>query len=337
MENYNLDALKAFEVPVQEEVKNDVPVGTEAVIDDTKKDEAVIDDVNKDDIVDTKKDKDDKEEEDSTPDPYDFFVEQLGLTDFKVTDDIRNKKFEGLVEIAKHQISAKEAELAEYKNNQELVAYREHLAQGGTLQTYKEIVSLVNEYEGVEVTDENAEDLAKYFLKEVQGIEDEEEVQSLIDSKKNKGTLNEFVEKKVNTAKANRAEEIEEKQNQFKEEADNRKKEEVAYFQSIESAFDKVSLPKEILSEVKKLSLPDKQGSVPMFDIFNQMTPEQTVIMNTFAYQLSKGLPIEYKPIGTKKNNLAADLLEKVAGKTQPIDKSLMTLDDLKEVARKNK
>jgi hypothetical protein len=73
-----------------------------------------------------------------------------------------------------------------------------------------------------------------------------------------------------------------------------------------------------------------------MYDIYNAMTPEQTVLMNTFAYQLNKGLPIEYKPIGTKKpNNVAANLLDKVAGKSQVVDKSIMTLDDIKNFANK--
>lgn len=330
MAQYNLDALEQFEV------KEDAPVIVPPVV-EQQGDSIEQKDV-KDDVVEETTIAEQDDSPDDTPDPYNYFVEQLGIEGFEITDDIRNKKFEGLVDIAKHQILKVQSELEDFKTNKELVEYREHLKEGGTLDTYRQLVSLVNEYEGIEVTDDNVEDLAKYFLKEVQGIEDEEEVQSLIDSKKNKGVLTEFVEKKVTSARTNREGEIEAERTRIKQETTNKQKEEETYFKSIESAFEKVSLPKEILNEVKKLSLPDKQGAVPMYDIYNSMTPEQTVLMNTFAYQLNKGLPIEYKPIGTKKpSNIAANLLDKVAGKSQVVDKSIMTLDDLKDYAKNRK
>jgi hypothetical protein len=327
METYNLEALKEFEV------KEVVAPVVDTTIEQEQEQQE------EQNVVETKPtigQQIQQDNTDDTPDPYNYFVEQLGIEGFEVTDDLRNKKFEGLVDIAKHQILKVQSELEDFKANKELVEYREHLAQGGTLETFRQVVNLVNEYESVEVTDENVEDLAKYFLKEVQGIEDEEEVQSLIDSKKDKGTLSDFVEKRLVTAKTNREREIESERVSIKEATANQQKEQQDYFKSIETAFEKVDVPKEILNEVKKLSLPDKLGAVPMYDIYNAMTPEQTVLMNTFAYQLNKGLPIEYKPIGTKKpNNVAANLLDKVAGKSQVVDKSIMTLDDIKNFANK--
>ena len=256
-------------------------------------------------------------EEENEVNPYSYFAEQIGLKDFTPTDEY--EAVEGLAKIAQIRINELENQVQQFSSNSVIAELQNHINEGGTLETFKAIQSIENEYSGIKIDYENETDLEKFsewYLKDIKGEDDEDVIKTIIDGKKDKGVLKEYVSSNLQKLVETRDREVEKEraiiENSIKEE----KVKEDKYFKDLEESFSKISLEKDIVDKVKMLSLPDKRtGSIGIYDIYNNMTPEQTALMHSFAYKMVNKLPIEYKIEAKKKVEIPV-LAGKASAKT---------------------
>lgn len=235
----------------------------------------------------------------SEQDVINYLAQQMQIEGFIPTQ----AGVDAILELARHKVNAIEQQYEVFQRN-EILEFKEHLEQGGTIDTFKQIQSLENPYEGLQYEEEDVEtleQLAKHIYVEIQGI-DEEDAVALIESKKDNATLYSFVDKNITKLStdtdAKNAEEkawiVQQQQQQYQAQ--------VEYTNQMKNAikvnnFNGLKIPSNILPEIEKLSFADKDGKLGMEDVWQKLTPDQDILLNYFSYCLANGLPIEYKPI----------------------------------------
>lgn len=240
---------------------------------------------------------------------------------------------DAIVELAQYKLNAVQEQYKPFEN-QELIAYKEHLEQGGTLESFRYIQSLDNEYAAIQVTEEDIagqEILAKH-LYELQGL-DEIDIESLIEKRKDNGSLFDFASQGLNKLSQIREAEIQEARQKINNEIEANNKAAMQFQQEIETAlktnnFNGVRLDGNVLKEVEKQITIDANGQIPLQETVNKFNGTQHTLMNYFAYCLANNLPIEYKPVNSKPAGVNKPIHNILSKQTQ-VQQQLGRVEDL--------
>lgn len=328
MDTFDLEKLSVFETKTTDEQKTDGGETPPTSKEETK----TTDDDDKGEVTPPVETKDDKQDSDPEVNTFEYFAEQLGVKEFKVTDDY--KDIDDLVKIAKTRIDELETQVQQYSSNTVIAELQEHLNQGGSIESFKQLQSLENEYSKIQLDYDNEkelEDFAKSFLKDIKGEDDEDYIQSFIDNKKDKGTLKDYVSANLEKLVKERDKEIQVARKEVEDSNKAQIEEQQKYFKDLDSAFEKINLEKDIAIKVKQLSLPDKSGKVGIYDVYNNLNAEQTALLHSFAYKVANNIPIEYK----KDNVVKKPSIPVLAGKGGQPPSGTLGLSDFAKMSKK--
>lgn len=282
--------------------------------------------------------------------------ESISNTEFQTEDDVINyvmqslqvegftptqQGIDAIIELAKYKVQNIEEQYNIF-NRTEILELKEHLEQGGDVESFKAIQALENPYDDLEYREDDVETLealARHIYIEIQGM-DESDAEALIEMKKVNATLFDFVDTnipklkyaadKANEEERNAILEIKQKEQLEVREYTNKMKEAIRV-----NNFGGVKIPTNILSKIEQLSFADKNGRLGIKeDVWNKMTPEQDVLMNYFSYCIVNNLPIEYKP--SYKVTGVSKPIHQMFNKSTPVD-SKGTIADLLKVINSSK
>lgn len=237
----------------------------------------------------------------SEEDLINYVAANLEIDDFKPS----KSGIDAIVELAQYKLNSIQEQYRSFEN-QELLEYKEHLENGGNYETFKQIQSLDNEYAKIVVMEddiEGQEALAKHIY-DLQGL-DEVDIESLIEKRKDNGTLFDFAYQGLNRLAEIREAEVQEARNRISAEIEANTRAAMQFQQEIENAlktnnFNGVRLDNNVLREVEKQITIDANGQIPLQETVNNFNGTQHTLMNYFAYCLANNLPIEYKPVNAR-------------------------------------
>ena len=92
--------------------------------------------------------------------------------------------------------------------------------------------------------------------------------------------------------------------------------------------FNGFSIPKEEIDELRKLSIPDKNGNAAINEVYNNLTPEQQILMNHAVLRISKNQPINI----VTKNNVASSVGSRSARMMKSANNNNNNLVDLHSI-----
>lgn len=263
-----------------------------------------------------------------------YIASRLEIADFTPTQ----QGADAILELANYKVNQIQNQYKGF-DNQDIVELKEHIEQGGDINSFRYIKSLENEYANIQIAEDKVEDhekIAKWLFTEIQGI-DVEDAEALIEKRKDSGTLLEFVKKGVAIVSQQRQSEIDAETNRVLEENKAAYAQQVAFQQEVENAFktnnfNGVRLDNKVLGEVQKLTTPSN-GEIPLQGIVDKFNGSQHTLLNYFAYCLANNLPIEYKPVNAKPSGQGTPV-HQLLGKTGTASKGdvISNLSELKNI-----
>lgn len=263
-----------------------------------------------------------------------YVASRLEIADFKPTQ----QGVDAILELANYKVNQIQSQYKGFEN-QDIIELKEHIEQGGDINSFRYIKSLENEYASIVIEDDKVEEhekLAKWLYTAIQDI-DEDDADALIEKRKDNGTLLDFVKKGINAVSSQRQAEIDEEKNRILEENKAAYEQQLAFQREVENAFktnnfNGVRLDNKILSEVQKLTTPSN-GEIPLQGIVDKFNGSQHTLLNYFAYCLANNLPIEYKPVNAKPSGMNKPV-HQLLGKTGTVSKDgvISNLSELKSI-----
>lgn len=271
---------------------------------------------------------------DSEESLLDYIASRLEIGDFKPTQ----QGVDAILELANYKVNQIQNQYKGF-DNQDIVELKEHIEQGGDINSFRYIKSLENEYANIQIADDKVEDhekIAKWLYTDIQGI-DAEDADALIEKRKDNGSLLEFVKKGVGFVSNQRQAEIDAEKDRVLAENQAEYERQVAFQQEVENAFktnnfNGVRLDNKVLGEVQKLVTPVK-GEIPLQGIVDKFNGSQHTLLNYFAYCLANNLPIEYKPVNSRPSGVSKPV-HHLLGKTGTASKDgiISNLSELKSI-----
>lgn len=263
-----------------------------------------------------------------------YVASRLEIADFKPTQ----QGVDAILELANYKVNQIQSQYKGFEN-QDIIELKEHIEQGGDINSFRYIKSLENEYASIVIEDDKVEEhekLAKWLYTAIQGI-DAEDADALIEKRKDNGSLFDFVKKGVGVISQQRQAEIDEEKNRILEENKAAYEQQLAFQREVENAFktnnfNGVRLDNKVLSEVQKLTTPSN-GEIPLQGIVDKFNGSQHTLLNYFAYCLANNLPIEYKPVNAKPSGMNKPV-HQLLGKTGTASKGdvISSLGELKSI-----
>lgn len=263
-----------------------------------------------------------------------YVASRLEIADFKPTQ----QGVDAILELANYKVNQIQSQYKGFEN-QDIIELKEHIEQGGDINSFRYIKSLENEYASIVIEDDKIEEhekLAKWLYTAIQDI-DEDDADALIEKRKDNGTLLDFVKKGINAVSSQRQAEIDAEKNRILEENKAAYEQQLAFQREVENAFktnnfNGVTLDNKILSEVQKLTTPSN-GEIPLQGIVDKFNGSQHTLLNYFAYCLANNLPIEYKPVNAKPSGMNKPV-HQLLGKTGTASKGdvISSLGELKSI-----
>lgn len=263
-----------------------------------------------------------------------YIASRLEVTDFTPS----TQGADAILELANFKVNQIQNQYKGF-DNQDIVELKEHIEQGGDINSFRYIKSLENEYANIQIADDKVEDhekIAKWLYTDIQGI-DAEDADALIEKRKDNGSLLDFVKKGVGLVSNQRQAEIDAETNRVLAENQAEYERQVAFQQEVENAFktnnfNGVRLDNKVLGEVQKLVTPVK-GEIPLQGIVDKFNGSQHTLLNYFAYCLANNLPIEYKPVNAKPSGQGTPV-HQLLSKTGTASKgsTISSLNELKSI-----
>jgi len=263
-----------------------------------------------------------------------YVASRLEIADFKPAQ----QGVDAILELANYKVNQIQNQYKGFEN-QDIIELKEHIEQGGDINSFRYIKSLENEYASIVIEDDKIEEhekLAKWLYTAIQDI-DEDDADALIEKRKDNGTLLDFVKKGINAVSSQRQAEIDAEKNRILEENKAAYEQQLAFQREVENAFktnnfNGVRLDNKVLSEVQKLTTPSN-GEIPLQGIVDKFDGSQHTLLNYFAYCLANNLPIEYKPVNAKPSGMNKPV-HQLLGKTGTASKGdvISSLGELKSI-----
>lgn len=263
-----------------------------------------------------------------------YVASRLEIADFKPTQ----QGVDAILELANYKVNQIQSQYKGFEN-QDIIELKEHIEQGGDINSFRYIKSLENEYANIQIQDDNIEDhekIAKWLYTDIQGI-DIEDAEVLIEKRKDNGSLLDFVKTGIDVVSQQRQAEIDAEKNRILEENKAIYEQQLAFQREVENAFktnnfNGVRLDNKVLSEVQKLTTPTN-GEIPLQGIVDKFNGSQHTLLNYFAYCLANNLPIEYKPVNARPSGVNKPV-HQLLGKTGTVSKDgvISNLSELKSI-----
>lgn len=230
-----------------------------------------------------------------------YVASRIDIADFTPTQ----QGVDAILELVNYKVSQIQNQYKGFEN-QDIVELKEHIEQGGDINSFRYIKSLENEYSNIQIPEDKVEEhekIAMWLYTDIQGI-DAEDADALIEKRKDSGTLLDFVKKGVGLVSNQRQAEIDAEKNRVLEENKAAYEQQLAFQREVEDAFktnnfNGVRLDNKVLGEVQKLTTPTN-GEIPLQGIVDKFNGSQHTLLNYFAYCLANNLPIEYKPVNAR-------------------------------------
>lgn len=264
----------------------------------------------------------------------DYIASRLEIGDFKPTQ----QGADAILELANYKVNQIQSQYKGF-DNQDIIELKEHIEQGGNIDSFRYIKSLENEYANIQIAEDKIEDhekIAKWLYTDIQGI-DAEDADALIEKRKDNGSLFDFVKKGVGVISQQRQAEIDTEKNRILEENKAAYEQQLAFQREVEDAFktnnfNGVRLDNKVLSEVQKLTTPTN-GEIPLQGIVDKFNGSQHTLLNYFAYCLANNLPIEYKPVNARPSGVSKPV-HQLLSKTGTVSKDgvISNLSELKSI-----
>jgi hypothetical protein len=101
-----------------------------------------------------------------------YIASQLEISDFTPS----RQGADAILELANYKVNQIQSQYRGFEN-QDIVDLKEHIEQGGDINSFKYIKSLENEFESIQIAEDNIEDhekLAKWLYTDIQGIDEDD-------------------------------------------------------------------------------------------------------------------------------------------------------------------
>lgn len=239
-------------------------------------------------------DSNDEQDLDNGFDSYVSFAKSLGINKEFVNDGREVYTIEDLVALSKEAMQPYQ----KYEEIEIVKDFYEHLNRGGSVDTFRVLQQKSTVFQSMEIPRDNV-DIAEQVLRQSMGLKGVQEsmINIIVENVKDNGTIFDVANGELDYLKS-----LEQKQNEELErtvyaDIEREKQEAITFFKNLNTAFEQnnfngFSLPVTDLDTIKTLSLPDKNGIIGIDQLAQELTPEQTALVNYAAYKIAKGEPL---------------------------------------------
>lgn len=271
-----------------------------------------------------------KEEVEGEENGVAYFAKAIGLEEGDYGDD---DTFDSLAKLANQKLSSIEEKYSKF-NNPVLDQIADHLAVGGSLEDFISTPQTYDFYTKLTIDEGNVqqqEQILRGSLAE-KGIRTSM-IDKIIDDAKDNGTLLSEAEEELKILQQLEKQHNDSVTQQREQTLAEQREQYNQWLTGVTKAIDSnnfngFSIPKEEIDELRKLSIPDKNGNAAINEVYNNLTPEQQILMNHAVLRISKNQPINI----VTKNNVASSVGSRSARMMKSANNNNNNLVDLHSI-----
>lgn len=287
-------------------LKGVTPVEDDVAVDDTADTTDSTDSTDNEEVEDSSTGTEEPTVESSKEETENFFTtfaKEVGI------DEITGESGQDLIDAVNNHISKIKSEYEIYENP-EIKKIAEILSLGGTVEDYINLPKTTNYYQDLVIEDDStelAENIVKHALKS-SSLYDDEDIQQLIKFKKENGQFIEYSRNILNTLKTQEKSENDKIIKDSEDQIALVQKQQKEFFDTVDKTFKDgltgITVDKSILERARDFSLPLDNKQPKIYEILQDLTPQEQVLINTFVLALKDNKPFSFNSTAsTKKYN----------------------------------
>lgn len=267
--------------------------------------------------------------------PFQPILEKLGRT-----EPVEIKTLDDLERIIDEYVTGTQEQYSIF-NHPDVKAVAEYIKGGGSIADYQAKPQPSNRFQGIEFADD-ADGEAEKFLTQIYTEQGHKPaaIKGIINAYKEEGNLIVEARELAETLATKEKEYNDGLAAEEQKELADRQAEMEQFFTGLNEAYSKpingVSASKELITEAKAKSNPNKDGVIEIFDIINKFTPQQHAMLNMAALAIHGKKEFKYTPAQQAAKS-KVNPIDQLIGKTNGASTQYGSIADLEGLVQRMK